>query len=198
MVHEHLLRSFAAVRGAVYAAVFIWLWVWLAILARQFDAQFPFTMPSALRPIGAALAAVGAVLTLSCVAVFATSGRGTPAPFDAPRFFVASGPYRMVRNPMYLGASLVMVGAGLYLGSPSVLLLAGCFLLLAHCFVLLYEEPTLRNRFGDSYEQYTRSVHRWLPRLTLATVLVIGVILAAALLISLLLSAPSGILDDSF
>ena len=38
-------------------------------------------------------------------------------------------------------------------------------LLTAHVFVLLYEEPTLRQQFGESYEEYRRTVPRWIPRL---------------------------------
>src|SRR5262249_46455685 len=97
------------------------------------------------------------------VTEFTFRGRGTPAPFDAPRVFVASGPYRFVRNPMYLGAAGVIAGAGLFLGSPAILLLAVGFLLLAHGFVMLYEEPALRARFGESYTRYPRSARRWIP-----------------------------------
>ena len=43
-------------------------------------------------------------MTAWCIGTFVTKGQGTPAPFDPPREFVASGPYRYVRNPMYIGA----------------------------------------------------------------------------------------------
>ena len=54
--------------------------------------------------------AVGAVLYLACVWIFAVVGRGTPGPWDAPRHFVAVGPYQWVRNPIYLSALLVVLG----------------------------------------------------------------------------------------
>ena len=88
----------------------------------------------------------------------------TPAPFDAPREFVAAGPYRYVRNPMYIGGFGVLLGAGLALQSPAIVGLAVLFLLLVHLLVLLYEEPVLDGRFGDPYRRYKSSVHRWLPR----------------------------------
>jgi protein-S-isoprenylcysteine O-methyltransferase Ste14 len=65
---------------------------------------------------------------------------------------------------MYLGAVAIIVGAGLMLRSPSAVAVALFFVALAHVFVLLYEEPTLEQRFGESYLRYKTSVNRWLPR----------------------------------
>lgn len=103
----------------------------------------------------------GALVVAACLGTLATVGRGTPAPFDPPREFVAVGPYRYVRNPMYLGAAAVILGTGLAVSSSSVVLLTGGFLMVMHAFVLLHEEPALELRFGDSYRQYRASVHRW-------------------------------------
>ena len=93
----------------------------------------------------------GALMTAWCIGTFVGKGQGTPAPFDPPREFVASGPYRYVRNPMYIGALGVILGAGLAAASPSIVALAGAFGLCAHLFVVLYEEPALEKRFGESY-----------------------------------------------
>ena len=199
MSSESLVRGFAAVRGLLYAVGFVLLWWWLAIAVRPLDGRLPFRPPPALQPLGLAVAILGALLTLSCVVVFATRGRGTPAPFDAPRAFVPSGPYRFVRNPMYLGAAAVIAGAGLLVRSAAVVALAVGFLLFFHAFVLLYEEPTLRARFGASYEEYTRTVHRWLPRPTARVLLYVALMLAATyLVVSLAMGGASTVLDDSF
>jgi len=56
--------------------------------------------------------AAGAGLYLWCLWVFATVGRATPGPWDAPRRVVAVGPYRWVRNPINI-APLLIVIAGL-------------------------------------------------------------------------------------
>ena len=106
---------------------------------------------------------VGAAVAISCVAVFVARGRGTPAPFDPPREFVAQGPYRYVRNPMYVGGLGVIAGFGLYQRSLAIVLFALVFLCCAHLFVVFYEEPGLERRFGHSYLDYKRSVNRWLP-----------------------------------
>ena len=114
---------------------------------------------------GMIVATLGALLALWCVVAFVSIGKGTPAPFDPPRRLVVRGPYRFVRNPMYLGGALTLAGAALFYRS---LFLLGydCFFLLAFSlFVLFYEEPTLRRTFGSDYEAYCHRVARWLPRL---------------------------------
>jgi protein-S-isoprenylcysteine O-methyltransferase Ste14 len=157
-------NALVTVRAAVFATAFVLLWTWLALLVRGFDAGLP-PLPGWLRPVGLVLAVGGALLGLSCIVAFAVKGRGTPAPFDPPREFVADGPYRLVRNPMYVGGVGVIAGAGLVVTSPSIVLLAAAALVAAHLFVVLYEEPALTRRFGASYLHYKASVHRWLPRL---------------------------------
>lgn len=159
-----LSKSFIILRGVVYSAAFVWLWTWLAISVRSLDAELSVSLPIWLRPLGFVLALAGALLAGLCIATFVTRGRGTPAPFDPPREFVASGPYRYVRNPMYVGATGVILGAGLALSSPSTVVLALAFLLTMHLFVVVHEEPSLTGKFGVSYQQYSSSVHRWLIR----------------------------------
>lgn len=153
-----------ALRGILYAAGFVLLWAWLAVSVQPLDAGLPFSIPAVLRPAGMVVGLAGALLTVWCIGTFTTKGQGTPAPFDPPREFVTSGPYRYVRNPMYIGGLSVILGAGLALASPSIVVLAGVFGLSAHLFVVLYEEPALNRRFGASYTRYKASINRWLPR----------------------------------
>lgn len=159
-----LARSFLVLRGLIYSAAFVALWTWAAIAARSLDAALPVSLPLWLRPVGAVIALVGALVAGSCIVTFLTRGRGTPAPFDPPREFVATGPYRYVRNPMYIGGALVILGAGLVLSSPSIVLLSAGFLFFMHLIVVLHEEPVLAERFGASYGRYRTTVHRWLIR----------------------------------
>ncbi len=108
--------------------------------------------------------AIGGAIYLRCVWDFAVTGRGTPAPIDAPKVLVVKGLYRYVRNPIYVGVLLVVLGWAVYFGSLALLVYAACLALLFHLFIVLVEEPVLRRQFGESYEHYCRSVHRWLPR----------------------------------
>ena len=105
----------------------------------------------------------GALLYLACQWSFATVGRGTPGLWDSPRRFVAVGPYRWVRNPIYIGALLVLFGEAWLFLSPPLLLYAVVAAAGFHLLVLVYEEPTLRERFGADYELYRSKVGRWVP-----------------------------------
>lgn len=102
---------------------------------------------------------------LWCFWNFTVNGRGTPAPVDPPKELVAVGLYRYVRNPMYVSGILALIGWALW--SPSLPLLIAPFLFFAatHAFVTLYEEPTLKKKFGAAYEEYLKSVPRWIPKL---------------------------------
>lgn len=107
--------------------------------------------------------AAGVGLYVWCVWVFAAVGRGTPGPWDAPRHLVAVGPYRWVRNPIYLAALTVVLGEAWLFLAVSLVWYAVEMAFVCHLFVVFYEERTLRRRFGDDYEAYRRTVRRWLP-----------------------------------
>lgn len=112
---------------------------------------------------GLTVGTIGAAIALWCIATFTTIGKGTPAPFDPPRRLVVRGPYRWVRNPMYIGGGTALAGAAAFYRSLALLLYTAIFFAACELFVLLYEEPHLRRAFGPEYEGYCRSVHRWLP-----------------------------------
>ncbi len=154
---------FAAIRTIAFATVFVWLWAMVGLWARQFDAIFGGPLPSWTWPLGVAVLMAGVPLALTCMALFAIRGKGTPAPFDPPRAFVAFGPYRAVRNPMYVGGWLTIVGFALIAQSSSVLVFSFAWLLLIHLFVILYEEPALTAKFGATYDRYRSTVPRWIP-----------------------------------
>jgi len=105
----------------------------------------------------------GVALYVWCVWEFATTGRGTPGLWDAPRRVVAAGPYRWVRNPIYISAFLIVAGQAWLFGSLALLLYAIGLVGACHLFIVGYEEPRLRRRFGESYEAYLRTVSRWIP-----------------------------------
>lgn len=114
--------------------------------------------------LGLVPAALGLTLLLECVRLFAVRGRGTLAPWDPPRQLVVVGPYRWVRNPMYVALALVLVGWTILFRSNAVAVYGTLLVIAFHLRVVLYEEPTLRRTFGESFERYRRDVPRWLPR----------------------------------
>jgi protein-S-isoprenylcysteine O-methyltransferase Ste14 len=152
-----------ALRAVVYMTGFLLFFAWLALRVRTLDRFLQVALPDGVEIVGMVLMVVGGVLGLACVGTFIVRGKGTPAPFDAPRKFVAAGPYRYVRNPMYIGGLLLLAGFGLFEHSISILLMALLLLLAVHLLVVFYEEPTLRKSFGASHEEYCRTTGRWLP-----------------------------------
>lgn len=157
---------FALARSAVFGSLFITLWIWLvphwiaSAAGLQFRMQFS--------PGGVVLLVCGAVIVLWCIWEFAWTGRGTPAPFDPPRRLVIRGPYRFVRNPMYLGLGVFLAGEALSLRDliGRMFVLIAVLWMVVTVFVVFYEEPALRRLFGADYADYCRNVRRWIPRLT--------------------------------
>jgi protein-S-isoprenylcysteine O-methyltransferase Ste14 len=155
---------FIAIRALLVMSGFVYIWYWLARLVQRLDEPLGTALGGWAAAIGIPLVAAGGALALYCAGVFVFRGRGTPAPFDAPREFVAVGPYRYVRNPMYIGGFLVLAGFGLAIRSGAVVLFSAIWFALFQFFVIYVEEPGLRARFGDAYERYCRTVPRWIPR----------------------------------
>jgi protein-S-isoprenylcysteine O-methyltransferase Ste14 len=119
-----------------------------------------------LRVAGAVLLAAGILVLLDAFARFVREGVGTPAPVAPTEHLVVGGLYRHVRNPMYLAVAATIVGQALVLGRPMLLAYAAAFAVAVVAFVRLYEEPTLRQRFGAEYDAYRQAVPGWWPRLS--------------------------------
>jgi protein-S-isoprenylcysteine O-methyltransferase Ste14 len=116
--------------------------------------------------VGWLLVVAGITLYFACAFWgFAVRGRGTPSPIDPPKKLVAEGPYAVVRNPMYWSVLSVMFGEALVFHSAMFAEWAAGFFVGVNLFVLLYEEPTLKSKFGEEYEQYCGRVPRWIPRI---------------------------------
>jgi protein-S-isoprenylcysteine O-methyltransferase Ste14 len=115
--------------------------------------------------LGAFVVVLGAAIYFRCAWEFAVRGLGTPAPIAPTKYLVTTALHRHVRNPMYIGVILVLLGETALFHSLQVLGYAAIFCAAAHLFVIFYEEPTLRRQFGETYEEYRRAVPRWIPKL---------------------------------
>ena len=107
---------------------------------------------------------LGVGLYLWCAGAFTFIGKGTPAPIDAPVILVNKGPYRWVRNPMYIAVLSVIIGEAILFRSFPLVEYALLVGVIVHLFVVFVEEPSLRSQFGESYVTYLRTVPRWIPR----------------------------------
>jgi len=146
------------VPGAVAGLIPWWLTGW--------DVHEPLQYSLPLRLAGLILLAAGVVVLVQSFARFVLEGLGTPAPVAPTEQLVIGGPYRYVRNPMYLAVAATIVGQALVLGQLILVLYAVAFAIAVAAFVHWYEEPTLRRQFGEQYEAYRHAVPAWRPRRT--------------------------------
>lgn len=133
---------------------------YLILSGREVDVGPPWTP---VQVMGLVLILGGSAILFRCIWEFMVRGRGTLAPVDPPRELVVQGLYRYVRNPMYLGVLILLLGEAAFFHSHALLQYTIAWFAVVNLVVVLYEEPSLRRRFGDAYERYSRSVHRWLP-----------------------------------
>lgn len=110
---------------------------------------------------GVVLLVIGVSMGVSLAISFLVC-RTTLNPFAEPSQFVARGPYRISRNPMYLTLVITYLGGALMLGSvwPLLTLLAPVVILSR--IVIPFEEAHMLSRFGDDYRDYRGRVRRWL------------------------------------
>lgn len=125
----------------------------------------PITSYSFLFILGITMVAAGTAIYLWTAWDFAVTGRGTPLPADRPKKLVKQGLYRYVRNPMYIGVLMVIFGWAGVFAEGWLLVYALGVGLVVYLFVVLYEEPKLKQQFGEEYDSYRQKVERWLPHI---------------------------------
>jgi protein-S-isoprenylcysteine O-methyltransferase Ste14 len=127
--------------------------------------EVPAGSPTWRVGLGVALIVLGVIPPVHAFAEFARAG-GTPMPLAPTERLVVTGFNRFVRNPMYLGLVVAILGQALLFGSLALVLYAAIGWVITASFVRLYEEPTLRRTYGRQYEEYCRNVRAWIPRMT--------------------------------
>jgi protein-S-isoprenylcysteine O-methyltransferase Ste14 len=162
-------RSVAAAGSAVFflvgPGIFVGLVPWVLTHWRVSEPARHSAYWAPLRGLGVLLLVAGLGVLIQAFVRFVVEGLGTPVPVAAPGRLVVGGPYRYVRNPMYVAILAAIIGQGLLLGQLGLLLFSAIFWVVVAAFVRWYEEPALVRRFGADYESYRRAVPAWWPRL---------------------------------
>jgi protein-S-isoprenylcysteine O-methyltransferase Ste14 len=122
---------------------------------------WPFLPTLVARLVGAALVAAGSAFAVP--ALFAFRRAGTNAePWKPTTAFVVRGPYKITRNPMYVGMVLVTAGIAALANSVWPLLALPVSVALVRWGVIAREERYLEQKFGEEYRAYKARVRRWL------------------------------------
>jgi protein-S-isoprenylcysteine O-methyltransferase Ste14 len=122
--------------------------------------------PVVVRVIGVVLIAMGGSVVAWAFAQFATEGAGVPIPGEPnSQRLTVGGPYRYVRNPLYVASVVAITGQALLLSRPVLLIYAAAFLAITFFLVHWIEDPALARRFGQQFEDYRSQVPGWWPRL---------------------------------
>jgi protein-S-isoprenylcysteine O-methyltransferase Ste14 len=122
---------------------------------------YPFEI-GVFRFIGTVPIFIGVLTFLWSAGNLTFSGKGTPCHLNPPEEFVVRGLYRYVRNPMYLGGIIIVVGEALLFESTNLFIYALAMFAFFNLFIVV-EEYTLKQSFGESYMQYCKFVPRWIP-----------------------------------
>ncbi len=158
-------------RSAAAAASLAWFvviggafGVLLPYLLNDWHLHQPLPYWAIARAAGVLLICAGLVPLVDSFVEFFKAG-GTPVPVASPPRLVVTGFYRYVRNPIYVGFLVVLLGQTLFFGSPGMLEYTVIAWLVGAAAVRFYEEPVLARKFGADYQAYRGAVRAWLPRL---------------------------------
>lgn len=110
---------------------------------------------------GLIVAALGVATIVSARVLFMRTGQ-SPTPWKPRPSLIFAGPYRFTRNPMYLGATIILIGSGVAWDVLWISWLALPALGVVHFIAVLPEERYLSERFGESYTRYLARVRRYL------------------------------------
>jgi protein-S-isoprenylcysteine O-methyltransferase Ste14 len=133
----------------------------IAMLALHFALPLARIIGPPWRYAGAVPVLAGVVLNLWANGLFKRHGTEVK-PFRDSSTLVVEGPYRLSRNPMYLGGLVALAGAGILLGSVTPFLAVAVMAWLATAHFIVPEERDLERQFGERYLEYKRRVRRWM------------------------------------
>lgn len=153
------LGTVPAVPALLWLLPAIALQATLAALWSASPAAFELSLVQGLASLAAIVGGGGLIRA----AVVELDWNATPVCVDeAPRALIATGPYRLGRHPMYLGATLVLAGTALALGSAAAGAVVAAYFAWLALGPVRREEAALHARFGPAWRAYAARTRRWL------------------------------------
>ena len=127
--------------------------------------KFQYNIPNIIQIIfGIILFIFGLFLAIWTMILFNTIGKGTLAPWAAPKHLVVEGPFKIVRNPMITGILSILTAESLILNSINLFYWMIIFFIINCIYFKLFEEKQLERNFGQEYLEYKKKVPMWIPK----------------------------------
>lgn len=127
--------------------------------------KFQYNIPNIIQIIfGIILFIFGLFLAIRTMILFNTIGKGTLAPWAAPKHLVVEGPFKIVRNPMITGILSILTAESLILNSINLFYWMIIFFIVNCIYFKLFEEKQLERNFGQEYLEYKKNVPMWIPK----------------------------------
>ena len=140
----------------------IWTLIFLVAAALSFALGWPKTPGLPFPPLGIALVVLAFIPPVWGARLFRREGTEINPTSPANRKLVTSGPFRLTRNPMYLGLVLVTLGIALWVGAWPMLLAPIAAFATANWAHIPFEEEKMRRQFGAAFDAYASKARRWI------------------------------------
>jgi protein-S-isoprenylcysteine O-methyltransferase Ste14 len=132
-----------------------------AMIALHFLLQALRVIPRPWNLLGAGPVAFGVLWNLWADHLFKRH-RTTVKPHLKPTTLIEAGPFRLSRNPMYVGMAAIAAGVAVLCGSLTPMFVPVAFIAVVAVVFIPMEERAMHQAFGDAWDRYRASVRRWL------------------------------------
>lgn len=140
----------------------IWAMIFLGLTAAANWAVGWPTFPAPHREaIGLTIFFAAWILPVWAIRVFRVEGTEVDPVSETNHALVVRGPYRLTRNPMYLGLVIASTGVAIWAGAWPMLVAPVATFATANFFHIPFEEAKMQRQFGGAYDDYRRRVRRW-------------------------------------
>ncbi len=141
----------------------IWALAYLLVAAGlSYLAGWPLVPGLPIIPLGIAVIVLGIALSVSSALLFRREGTELNPTSTVNRKLVTSGPFRLTRNPMYLGLVIVTFGIALWAGAWPMFLAPVATFATVNVWQTDFGDKKMRNQFGEAFDAYVRRVRRWI------------------------------------
>jgi protein-S-isoprenylcysteine O-methyltransferase Ste14 len=140
----------------------VWTLAYLVIAAGiSYLAGWPGAGSLRIVPLAVILIVLGIASAVPAAMLFRREGTDINPTSETNAKLVVSGPFRLTRNPMYLGLVLVSLGIAFWVGAWPMFLAPVATFATANWVHIPFEEAKMRRQFGAEFDAYCGRVRRW-------------------------------------